>query len=141
MSTTEAVALVVAELDVVEPILSEADPVWAVGYVLGLRARANVALERRDAALRDILAGFRLVELMLQDPSEPNVGIANDILLSSAQSLWEAFSLKALTDSQFREIGDQLARIDFARALVAMMRMERANMVQWGPSFAQPTDR
>ncbi len=94
--------------------------------LLSLRASANLALGKSDAAFQDVLMGLRLVESLGEEHFIISylVQIANLQIMS--QPVWEGMALHRWNDAQLKAIQDRLEHLDFLRGLQHAFDVERA---------------
>jgi ABC-type transport system involved in multi-copper enzyme maturation permease subunit len=110
-----------------------------LNLIYTLRALALLQTGQSNAAAEDVLTGLRLARLAGQSPYPEASGLAQTMLISSIQPLWEGLEAHQWNDASLAAFHTELATIDptadFTRAIRIMVR---ANVAYWRTLPDQP---
>ncbi len=97
--------------------------------VLRLRATANLALGRDEAAMRDLALGQRLIEITADDP----ILIAQLVSVTQTgimmQPIWEGLAARRWSSSELEQIKTGLRRLNYLAGFQQSIRCERATFM------------
>jgi hypothetical protein len=92
--------------------------------ILALRAAAELATGRTDAALQDVKLSLRLVDSLQPESLFFAHHLRQRLLLTSLQAVWEGLVTHRWTESQLAELQARLSQYDLASDWRAAMRGE-----------------
>jgi hypothetical protein len=126
-------------LDILQGEGKEVEFIRRLNLIYTLRALALLQTGQSNAAAEDVLTGLRLARLAGQSPYPDASGLAQTMLLSSIQPLWEGLEAHQWNDASLAAFQSELATLDptadFTRAIRIMVR---ANVAFWQTVPDQP---
>jgi hypothetical protein len=93
--------------------------------IANLRAVAELALDRMDAASQDTLLSLRTAEAIAEEPILISVLVRVAIVQGAMEPVWEGLARRQWTDEQLAALDAKLAKINFAAHYQSAVRGER----------------
>lgn len=98
------------------------------GQMLGVRAKAEIALGEGDRALADILQTFALANRVKDEPLLISYLVRAVMVGQGVEAIAEGLKVHAWNDGPLRELQSALTNFDFGKAIPPVLRHERASL-------------
>ncbi len=96
-----------------------------LALIVRIRAAAELALDKRDAAFDDVGVGLKLVESMEEDPALVSLLVELHLCDIVLQPIWEGLVRHQWSERQLASLNSRLGAANFAAHLQKAMRGER----------------